>query len=172
MDHLAGPASHDPVPTSSNDPRQQARPDAPSSSTMKDMTTHDTASTGTDGIGGTRSRVPDGPKNPDPSSSHDHSATGTEYNTHMKGTAAPGSHSELFGLSPGEGKVHPPAEPGSGPRSVIGTTGLKGTHNTSTSAGLGSEGAVGSEEGGKLSLIDRLNSMKDADGDGKRSFSD
>jgi hypothetical protein len=173
MDHLAGPASHDPVPTSSNDPRQQSRPDVPSSGTMKDMTAHDTVPTGTDGIEGTRSRVTDGPKNPDPSSGHDHSGAGTEYNTHMKGTAAPGSHSELFGLSPGEGKVHPPAEPGSGLGSgIIGTAGHEGTHNTSASAGSGGGAALGSEERGKPSLIDKLNPMKDADGDGKRGFSD
>jgi hypothetical protein len=173
MDGLTGPASHDPVPTSSNDPRQQNRPDAPSIGTMKDMTAHDTVPTGTDGIEGTRSRVTDGPKNPDPSSGHGHSGTGTEYNTHMKGTAAPGSHSELFGLSPGDEEVHAPAEPRSGPGSgIIGTTGHKGTHNTSTSAGLGSTGALGSEGGGKPGLSDRLNPMMDADGDGKSGFSD
>jgi hypothetical protein len=173
MDHLAGPASHDPVPTSSNDPRQQARPDDPSSDTTKIITAHDTVSTGTDGIEGTRSRVTDGPKDPDPSSSVGPLATGTEYNTHMRGTAAPGSHSELFGLTPGEGKVHPPAEPGSGTGSgIIGTSGHKETHNASTSAGMRDGGALRGEEGGKPSLIDRLNPMKDADGDGKRGISD
>ena len=80
----------------------------------------------------------------------------------MKGTAAPGSHSELFGLSPGDGKVHPP--PGSGPGSgVIGTSGHKGSRNVEGSAVVGGV----EEEREKPNLMDKLNPKTDSTGDGK-----
>jgi hypothetical protein len=109
------------------------------------------------------------------------SADGTEYNTHMKGTAAPGSHSELFGLTPNERKVHPP--PGGGRGSgVIGTGGHKGTLN-STAAGAGGPDSAGvgggcdgggghEDRGSKPSLISKLNPLTDADQDGKKGITD
>ena len=175
MDRITAPGTIDTAPTSSADSRQQAHPDA-HTGTTKDITAHDTVPTSADGIEGTRPGVTDGPKNPDPSSDSGLAGTGTEYNSHMKGTAAPGSHSELFGLSPEEGQVHPPpkAAPGSGPGTgVIGTSGHKGSINTSSSAerGLGGRGVGwGAGESGKASLMDKLNPMKDSDGDGKKGI--
>lgn len=200
MDSIASPALNDKPPTSSSDPKQQAAPAMASSGGPSDMIARDTVSTSTDGTPGAQSRRTDGPKDPHPASSDSGSgptATGTEYSTHMKGTAAPGSHSELFGLTPGEGKVHPPREPGSGPGSgpgtgVIGTSGNRGVYDSSTvdtsgnrgvhdsstvgtGTGAGMEmgsGGVGRQEAGKPSLMDKFNPVKDADGDGKRGFSD
>ncbi|ERF69974.1 hypothetical protein EPUS_03526 [Endocarpon pusillum Z07020] len=168
MDHVTAPGTIDKPPTSSTDPRQQAHPDA-HTGTTKDITAHDTVPTSADGIEGTRPGATDGPKNPDPSSSSGQDGTGTEYHSHMKGTAAPGSHSELFGLTPEDGQVHPPpkAAPGSGPgMGVIGTSGHRGSMNTSSSAQTGLEGG----ESGKPSLMDKLNPMKDSDGDGKKGI--
>ena len=124
MDHTTAPVFNDKPPTSSSDPRQQAYPKAHSSGSTKEITAHDTVPTGTDGIEGTKPDVTDGPKAPDPSSGSGAAGTGTEYNTHTKATGAPGSQSELFGLTPKEGKVHPPPGAGSGPKSGnIGTSG-------------------------------------------------
>ena len=96
----------------------------------------------------------------------------------MKGTAAPGSQSELFGLRPGEKKVHPPQDSGPAGTGVIGTSGLQATHNMSTGTMDPSgttAGAVGNKPESvheKTSLMDKLNPMKDADRDGKRGIGD
>ncbi len=170
MDHITAPGTIDTPPTSSADPKQQAHPDV-HHGTTKDITARDNVPTSADGIAGTKSGVTDGPKNPDPSSGSGSGAAGagTEYDSHMKGTAAPGSHSELFGLSPGEGQVHAPPKgaPGSGPGSgVIGTSGHKGRINSTSPDGPGLE----SGESGKPSMMDKLNPMKDSDGDGKKGI--
>lgn len=116
MDSIASPfPTQEGAPTSSTDPHQQAAPRATASGDTKNITAHDTVPTATE-----PSRT-DGPKNPDPSSGYGIPDPGTEHNVNMKGTAAPGSHSELFGLRPDEDKVHPP--PSSGPGGgVVGTT--------------------------------------------------
>lgn len=115
MDRTASPGfSKNTPPSSSADPRQQAAPNVPSNGDTKNITAHDTVPTSADGTEGTEPRRTDGPKNPDPSSGSGMPGTGTEYNSHMKGTAAPGSHSELFGLSPNEDRVHSPDDNGPG----------------------------------------------------------
>jgi hypothetical protein len=170
MDRAEAPSVTNKPPTSSADPHQQRAPDQPAATDTKNISAHDTVSTGTDGTAGARPNATDGPKDPDPSAhgGKGGSGTGTEYDTHMKGTAAPGSHSELFGLTPGEGKVHPP--PGSGAGSgVLGTSGHRGTH----SGGAGSTAGTASGGGNEgPSLLNKLNPMSDADGDGKKGVQD
>lgn len=73
--------------------------------------------------------------------------------------------------------------PGSGPGSgVIGTSGHKGTQNStaagaggpdSAGVGGGSDGGGGNEDrGSKPSLISKLNPLTDADQDGKKAVAD
>lgn len=64
---------------------------------------------------------------------------------------------------------------------VQGTTGTHGTHGTHNStqvggAGTGATGSLGTGVGrdghAKPSMLDKLNPLKDADGDGKKGFMD
>lgn len=163
MERIGAPFVNDPPPTSSSDPHQPRPPsDNPSA---RNMTAETIPTAGSGGSGSTAGSA----------------RTGTEYNAHMKGTAAPGSQSELFGLTPRDKNVHPP--PDSGPSTgVIGTSGHKGTHdmntgtrdppNTAGDMRGRDEGGQAGEGGEKPSLLDRLNPMKDSDQDGKKGIED
>lgn len=109
-------------------------------------------------------------------SHHTGESSGNLIGEHLGGTGVPGSHSAVFGLTPPVhgtnatpilGARHPGTGHDSGVGHVGGTTSspLSSGHTSSHASSIGDTSAHK-----KPSLLDRLNPMRDADGDGKKGF--
>ena len=99
-------------------------------------------------------------------SHHTGESRGILSSEHLGGTAAPGSHSAVFGLTPKDTRGTDTSPLGHHDRSVGGTDGTPLSGHTSSHA----TGVSDTSSHKKPSLIDRLNPMKDTDGDGKKGF--
>jgi hypothetical protein len=89
---------------------------------------------------------------------------------HLGGTGAPGSHSAAFGLTPKDGRAADTSRSGEAGHLEAAPT---GHHTDRHSTGAGHTGGTDSTPvpgHKKPSLMDRLNPMKDSDGDGQKGF--
>jgi hypothetical protein len=106
-------------------------------------------------------------------SHHTGESSGILSNEHLGGTGAPGSHSAVFGLTPKDTRHTDTSSIGAAPHTGHHERIVGGTDSTPVPGGHTSAHGTGVNDPAshkKPSLMDRLNPMKDSDGDGKKGF--